>query len=135
MRIYLTGIVLLLLNCTLTFAQTVAKEFPEITGPYLGQKSPGMTPEIFAPGIICTGFNERDITISPDGKEIYYGFLTGRHITIMQTKLINGRWTEPEVAPFAADDNFFHLEPCLSTDGKKMFFLSTRPPQGKEPKP
>jgi len=27
-------------------------DFPILKGPYLGQKPPGMTPEIFAPGII-----------------------------------------------------------------------------------
>jgi hypothetical protein len=31
--------------------------------PYLGQEPPGMTPELFAPDIIATGFYERDITI------------------------------------------------------------------------
>jgi hypothetical protein len=111
------------------------QEFPALTGPYLGQRVPGLAPELFAPGIVCTGFNERDITITPDGKEIYYGWLTGRHITIMQTRLLNGRWSEPEVAPFAREADYFYLEPCLSTDGQKIYFLSTRPPEGKEPKP
>lgn len=27
-------------------------DFPKLTGPYLGQKPPGTTPEIFAPGIV-----------------------------------------------------------------------------------
>jgi len=107
----------------------------ESSSSYLGQKPPGAIPELFAPGIICTGFNERDITISPDGKEIYYGLLTGKHITIMLTKLVNGKWTEPEIAPFASDENYFHLEPCISSDGNHIYFLSTRPPKDKEPKP
>lgn len=117
-----------------SFAQTTEK-FPVLTGEYLGQKTPGIVPEIFAPGIICTGFSERDITISPDGKEIYFGLLTGRNNTIMVSKIVDGKWTEPAVAQFAEDDNYFHLEPCLSYDGSKMFYLSTRPPLGKEPKP
>ncbi|MCJ8272850.1 MAG: hypothetical protein MJK04_26065, partial [Psychrosphaera sp.] len=29
-------------------------EIPVLTGPYLGQKPPGSTPEIFAPGIVNT---------------------------------------------------------------------------------
>jgi len=28
--------------------------FPVLKGPYLGQNPPGMTPEVFAPGIIST---------------------------------------------------------------------------------
>ncbi|MEW6193616.1 MAG: hypothetical protein AB1521_00490 [Bacteroidota bacterium] len=112
-----------------------SKTFPNLSGEYLGQKPPGIVPELFAPGIVCTGFNERDVTISPDGKEIYFGLLTGRHITIMATKLVNGIWTEPEAAQFAKEDNYFFLEPCLSPDGNKISYLSTRPPKGKEPKP
>ncbi|RJP70435.1 MAG: hypothetical protein C4539_06350 [Ignavibacteriales bacterium] len=113
----------------------VTTNFKKLTGEYLGQKPPGMIPEIFAPGIICTGFNERDISISPDRKEICYGFLTGKHITIMYTKNENGIWSEPAVAPFAADEKFYYLEPCFSADGNRIYFLSTLPPKGKEPKP
>lgn len=102
---------------------------------YLGQKPPGMTPELFAPDIIATGYYERDITISPDRTEIFYGILTGRHVTILYTKLENGLWTEPEIAPFAHNSQYFFLEPCFSPDGKTVYFLSTKPPEGKEPKP
>jgi hypothetical protein len=103
--------------------------------PYLGQEPPGMTPELFAPDIIATGFYERDITISPDGTEIFYGILTSIHITILYTKLDNGKWTEPEIAPFALNKQYYYLEPCFSPDGKTIYFLSTRPPEGKEPEP
>jgi hypothetical protein len=117
--------------------QLIAQQvkFSGITGKYLGQKEPGMTPELFAPEIIATGFNERDISISADGKEICYGLLTSRNITIMYTRLADGHWTEPEIAPFARDNKYFYLEPCFSTDGKTIYFLSTLPPEGKEAKP
>ena len=29
-------------------------DFPKLTGSYLGQQPPGMTPEIFAPGLVST---------------------------------------------------------------------------------
>ena len=106
-----------------------------ITGFYLGQEPPGLMPKLFAPGIVCTGFNERDVAISPKGDEIYFGLLTGKQITVMYTKLVNGNWSEPEAASFAKDDNYFFLEACLSPDGNKISFLSTRPPKGKQPKP
>lgn len=108
---------------------------PNLSLPYLGQKPPGMTPELFAPDIIATGYYERDITISPDGTEILYGILTGRHVTILYTRLENDIWTEPKIAPFARNSQYFFLEPCLSPDGKTIYFLSTIPPDGKEPKP
>jgi hypothetical protein len=112
-----------------------SENFQKLTGPYLGQEPPGTTPKLFAPGIVSTGFNERDVTISPKGNEIYFGLLTGKQITIMCTKLVNGSWTEPEAAQFANDDRFYYLEACLSPNGNKISFLSTYPPKGKEPKP
>lgn len=131
-----------ILNALLSFLLLTSYLLPQstekslnLTGPYLGQEPPGLTPKLFAPGIVSTGFNERDVTISPEGDEIYFGLLTGKQITIMFTQLVNGSWTEPEVAPFAIDDRFFYLEACLSADGNKISFLSTFPPKGKEPKP
>jgi len=108
--------------------------FPAFTGSYLGQSSPGMQPELFAPGVISTGLYERDLAISPDGKEIYYGLILGGQVTIMTTHLAGERWTEPKVAPFAENKDFLFFEPCLSPDGMRLFFLSTLPPQGEEPK-
>jgi pimeloyl-ACP methyl ester carboxylesterase len=32
----------------------INRNSPEVKGPYLGQKPPGMTPEVFAPGIVST---------------------------------------------------------------------------------
>lgn len=109
--------------------------FAAWSGPYLGQKLPGGAPELFAPGLVCTGMSERDVAISPDGREIYFGVMSERIATIMLTRLENGRWTEPVVAPFAADPRYFHFEPCLSADGKRMLFLTTRPTAGEETKP
>ncbi len=101
--------------------------FPTLKGDFLGQKLTGAKPEIFAPGIISTGLYERDFAISPDGNEIYYSLFQGEWNTIMTTKRINGVWQEPVVATFARDTSFFYAEPALSADGKKIFFLSTKP--------
>jgi hypothetical protein len=128
-------ILLLIIGSNFTNAQTKSEVFPKLKGPYLGQKPPGKTPELFAPGIISRGMMERDIAITPDGKEIYYGLAFGRTFTIMFTQLKDGKWSEPCVASFASDPNYYHFEPCLSADGNRIFFLTTRPPKGKEPKP
>jgi hypothetical protein len=109
--------------------------FAAWSGPYLGQRPPGGTPELFAPNLVCTGMSERDVAIAPDGREIYFGVMSGQVNTIMVTRLENGHWTEPATAPFAADLRYFHFEPCLSADGKRVFFLSTRPTVGEETKP
>jgi hypothetical protein len=110
-------------------------EVPTLRGPYLGQAPPAAEPALFAPGIVSTGFYERDLAVSPDGTEIFYGLIFGKHVTIMYTHVVNGAWTEPEIAPFARDLAYFHFEPAMASDGKRLYFLCTRPQAGQEPKP
>jgi hypothetical protein len=109
--------------------------FPELAGPYLGQTPPGAKAELFAPGLVSTGMTERAVAVAPDGREIYYELAFGRVATIMVTRLEEGRWSEPAVAPFASDLGFFHFEPCLSADGRRILFLSNRPRAGERPLP
>jgi hypothetical protein len=134
MRIIKT-LLLSFLFISISSSQSATYKFPKLSGPYFGQKQPGTTPELFAPGIICTGLPERDITITPDGKEIYFGLNYGRQVTIMVTRQKNDFWTEPEIVSFAGNQNFFYFEPCLSSDGNHIFFLTTHPSKGKEVKP
>jgi hypothetical protein len=135
MKTIIKLLVSLLALSNLAYAQKNTAEFPKLAGPYLGQRLPGMTAEIFAPGIVSTGMTERALAITADGREIYFELMFGRLATIMVTKIIDGRWSEPTVAPFAADLKYFHLEPCLAADDRKILFLSNRPRPGAEPKP
>jgi Tol biopolymer transport system component len=126
-------VVLILSQSTNIFCQTIPDDFPLLKGPYLGQDPPGTIPVVFAPGIVSTGLYTRDIAMSKDGKEIYFSISDAATTSIFVTQLINGRWTEPVIAPFSGK-GFFDFEPHISPDGKKFFFLSGRPPQGMEPK-
>ncbi len=47
-------------------------DFPVLTGPYLGQKPPRMTPEKFALGIVTTEIGETCPAFSPDGKRFIF---------------------------------------------------------------
>ena len=99
-----------------------------LKGPYLGQEPPGMTPEVFAPGIISTGFDELFGSFTPDGKEFYY-ILGGEPIwTILVLKEKNGVWTKPEVTSFSPK---YRGKFCLSPDGNKIVLTSLRPLNGK----
>ena len=111
-------IILMLNSCT------QKKEFPILKGPYLGQKPPGMTPEIFAPGIISTGYSERIAAFTPDGKELYYILYGVPHMVILFTREENGRWTKPRVAPFSGK---YGAEFNISPDGTKIVFGSYQP--------
>lgn len=104
--------------------------FPELTGDYLGQPLPGDVPQLFAPGIVSTGMYTRDIAMTPDGHEIYYCVMEAGFSVIVRTKLVEGRWTRPEVVPFSADAAHQEIEPHITPDGQRMFFLSDRRPDG-----
>lgn len=101
-------------------------EFPKLTGPYLGQKPPGVTPEVFAPGIISRPdyFEHSAAIFSPDGNEVYWSGkpIGTRFFEIKFMKMINGRWTEPQVASFSQKPDVNFHQPSFSPDGKKLYF-------------
>ena len=115
------------------FAQQT--DFPVLKGPYLGQKPPGMTPEVFAPGIISTEEKyELNSVFSPQGDEFYYEISTttpeekkkGEYFyIIMVSKQMNGVWTKPEMVPFSG--KYSTMDMCFSPDGNRLYFTSDRP--------
>jgi hypothetical protein len=107
----------------------------DLSGPFLGQGDPPAEPQRFAPGIINTGLANRDVTMTPDGREMYFGVNVGNYAlsTVLVSRLENGRWTEPAVASFAADPRYTVFEPFISPDGKRLFFASDRPHEGDGP--
>lgn len=104
-----------------------------------GQPMPGPVAVPFAPGILNTGLATRDITWLPDGSALYVGvFLPGfRNAVIIETHREGERWSAPEVAAFSRDPRWRCLEPCISPDGQRFFFVSDRPadPQSDKPGP
>lgn len=95
---------------------------------YLDQTPPGHVPELFAPGIISDGFNNRDMAMMPDGSEFYYA-VNMRNFdlsTIFAIYRTAEGWDGPRVAPFAKDQGFKYLEPVISPDGSKFFFVMSQ---------
>jgi hypothetical protein len=131
----LIGVVILTGACTpQTETEPDRAELPELTGPYLGQQPPGLEPVVFAPGFVTTGLATRDVAMTPDGSELYFGVFFGNRALIMVTKADdNGRWSEPQVAAFSG--RYRDIEPHISPDGSQLFFLSTRPKEGQPEKP
>lgn len=107
---------------------------PELTGPYLGQVPPGDEATLFAPGIVSTGMMDRDVSMTPDGKEMYFGRMAaGASLIYFSRMQDDGSWTDPEVVSFSGNKDSFDFEPHVSPDGSLLFFLSTRPKEGQEP--
>ncbi|MFC2145871.1 ankyrin repeat domain-containing protein, partial [Acidobacteriota bacterium] len=109
------------------------KQFPLLKGEYLGQKPPGLTPGIFAPGIVSTPAIEFANTFSPNGSTFYFTRFNIRSMktTILMMNRENQQWAEPQVAPFSGQHSDF--EAVISYDGKKLYFCSNRPLTGKKP--
>ena len=82
---------------------------------------------LFAPGLISTAGNERDMSISPDGDEIFYTYSTPDNTLGALIRLRKNRdtWMSPEVASFSG--TYRDIEPFFSPDGQKLFFASNRP--------
>ena len=101
--------------------------FPKLFGPYLGQKPPRESPEIFAPGIVSTSmYNHSSISISQDGSEIYWAMAPlDEPRRIYYSKRVNNLWTKPEIVPFTLSEDGDC--PVLSHDGNKLYFNSNRP--------
>ena len=123
-------IVILLLGIILFLHCISTDDFPRLKGPYLGQKPPGQTPKVFAPGIISHGFHEHNLTISPNGDEMFFTTSSGdhKHYAIIHVQRKNNIWAKPEIASFSG--NHSDMGPRFSPDGKKVYFCSKRPVPG-----
>ena len=106
--------------------------FPDLGGSYLGQKPPGTTSAIFAPGIVSARYDGHStVVFSTDGLEAFWSvqvpsrtsaYSLGRTLV---SRLVGGRWTYPRPAVFdgtALDDvPFFHPA------GTRLYDMSDRP--------
>ncbi len=111
----------LMISVLLAFNHITAKDDSTLKGPYLGQKPPGMTPEVFAPDILPDSNYHTSPVFTPDGKEVYWKMQGTKTITMM--KIENGFWTTPKEITLSSNLDDFR-DPCISPDGKKLFFLS-----------
>ena len=100
--------------------------FPELSGAYLGQRPPSGNLLLFAPDIVSGAIgddNHGGIAFTPEGDEIYWNMWLNGKGKIWMTKLHDGRWIEPKIASFSDEDSD---NPFITSDGKKLFFTSTR---------
>ena len=93
-------------------------EFSALEDRYLGQKPPGLTPEVFAPGIVSTEHHEWGPFFTPDMKEFYFSRRNNKsgkdsHLVF---KFENNRWHESEAEHGVSGE--------ISPDGKTMFYTN-----------
>ncbi len=127
-------IVITLLGCEQQLASRLGRDIGtdddiNIIGDYLGQIVPDTTPKLFAPGIVSNGLNNRDITMTPSGDEIYFVSSTSNfsYAGIFVVKRVNNIWDSPKIVSFGTNKDYISIEPCLSSDGRTLFYASNKP--------
>ncbi len=84
----------------------------------------------FSPGIICTDKNEYGLTFITEDWICFTRTLETN--TLMFSRQINGKWSEPTIAPFSGiySDEY----PRFGTKNNRLFFASKRPTNNDESK-
>ncbi|MCP4901892.1 MAG: hypothetical protein GY906_33425 [bacterium] len=101
------------------------EDFPVLKGPYLGQKPPGLTPEVFAPGIISTDASEGASSFAHDHSFYLFARARSDENGILITEQQNGSWSQPRLAAFSAGK--YDWDFMLAPDGETVFVASGRP--------
>jgi len=97
--------------------------------PYASDQ-PMTEPKLFAEGVISTPFDEFGLTFTKDGRTVFFNRSVPRSnfYFICMSTFRDGRWTEPEIAPFSGQ--YWDFDAVVSPDGSKMVFASDRPVPG-----
>jgi hypothetical protein len=87
-------------------------------------------PVRYGDGVFSTGAWDFFVALTSDQRTAYICRANAyfSYFTILETHLRNGRWSEPEVAPFSG--RWSDADPHFSPDGSKLFFISNRPVTG-----
>ncbi|MEO0971778.1 MAG: hypothetical protein AAFX85_01690 [Pseudomonadota bacterium] len=120
----------LLLLALPAFAQN---DWPELRGPLLGQEPPGLTPEVFAPGLISSEqARELNSVFSPDMK-IFMFTRTVDGVFKMHFSYQNadGVWSRPTLAgPSRTYPGHADVDMTFAPGGQRLYFISKRPLPG-----
>jgi ketosteroid isomerase-like protein len=94
------------------------------TGPYFGQKTPGLEAEIFAPGLISIeGRYEFAISFAPGGDRLLFTVQTASGtVQVLHSSLAGGTWSRPESVSLSAGARKDEMEAFFAPDGKHVYF-------------
>lgn len=93
---------------------------------YFGQEPPGMTPQLFAPGLVSVnGRYEYAVSFSPDFKELYFsGEKEDSPQEVHFSELKEGTWTTPKKITFTKGKKKSEFEAFVNPQGNKLFFAA-----------
>ena len=93
---------------------------------YLGQKPPGLQPNVFAPGrVSINGRFESTISFSPDLNEMYFEAKPEDEAAqIYFSRRMGDTWTPIKKADFTEGNKREEMHPFVSPDGKRIYFTA-----------
>ena len=99
-------------------APLLAAEAPELPLP--------AQPQLVGEGVVSSAFHDFAASLTPDGRTLLFtrtdaGF---SRMTLMQARLVDGKWEAPTVLPFSGRWN--DGDGALSPDGTRYVFISNR---------
>jgi len=96
---------------------------------YLGQKLPGITPELFAPSIVNTDDIEINTVFNSSFTELFFTRIIDGSFVIHHSELIDDNWTAPQPIQMYSDQdaNSVAIDPTITQDGNTMYFLGVNP--------
>lgn len=94
---------------------------------------PGNSPVRMGPDTLSSAAPEFATTITPDGKKIYFNRTTPdrKSIYLMESEKAGQTWSAPQLASFT-DSTFRELDPFVSPNGRRLFFSTNRPVEGRQ---
>ncbi|MFC1493481.1 TolB family protein, partial [candidate division KSB1 bacterium] len=95
---------------------------------YFGIDPPGIKPELFAPSIISVEDVQHCFpAFAPNGLEVYWMQfnIELRNSVLMFMEYKDNSWSKPDTALFSV--GYRDTAPVFSADGKRLFFVSSRP--------
>ena len=128
--------VLIAATCLFVFTACGQQQSGENTDAY-GFVAPGPSPELFAFDILGNDAAQLAVAMSPTHDELYYSQLRreerGIYFELLQSKYVDGQWTNPEPAPFASD--YGEIEAFFNASGSRLYFFSRRPGESADEQP
>ena len=124
---------LCLLVLLVSLSAAAQEEWPSLSGPYLGQATPGTSPVVFAPDLISLdGERELNAVFSPNGRIFMFSrSIDGVFKMFFSYQQDDGTWQEPRMAgPSKTYPAHRDVDMAFSADGDWIYFISDRPLPG-----
>jgi len=118
--------VLFLSTCKTEKSNTIEVDSSTEKSFYLGQKPPGLVPEVFAPNIVSIdGRFEGTVSFSSDLTEMYFAADNeDEETSIYFSKLEENKWTPIKRVDFTNGKKNEEMHPFVSPDGNRIYFTA-----------